>query len=131
QAQAFAPGLANHLPALVAVQQELATAQRLVIGVAAMAVGADGDVVEKRLAVLDASVAVAQVHPPLSNRLDFGPKQHDARLEGLEKMEVVERLPVLGDCALCFFALGFFSHGITVRTVRASPPTTLRQSYSP
>src|SRR5437868_8250927 len=44
---ALLDGLADQLADLVPVQQQLAPAQRLVLGVAAMAVRADVDVVEK------------------------------------------------------------------------------------
>src|SRR5471032_2722812 len=46
QRHAFHDGLADQLADLVAVQQQLAPAQRLMIGIAAMAVRADVDVVE-------------------------------------------------------------------------------------
>src|SRR4029077_4650962 len=52
--------LPDQLPDFLAMEEELAAAQRLVVRVAAVAVGADVDVVEKDLAVLDAREAVAQ-----------------------------------------------------------------------
>src|SRR2546428_2171042 len=72
--------LADQFPDFVAVQQELPAAQRLVIGVAAMAVRADVDVVEKHLAVFQAREAVAEVDATFADRLHLGAEQHDARL---------------------------------------------------
>src|SRR5204863_3192085 len=74
------------------------------------AVRADVDVVEEHLPVLDAREAVAQVDPSLADRLHLGAEQHQTRLEGLEEMEIVVRLPVLGDIGLRLFAIGFFRH---------------------
>src|SRR5207302_10572510 len=87
-----------------------AAPQRLVVGVPAMAVGADVDVVEKHFAALDASEAVAEVHAALADRFDLGPQQDDAGLERLEEMEIVERLPILGDGGLRFLAFGLVHH---------------------
>src|SRR6516162_8249382 len=89
--------LANELADLLAVQQQLAPADRLVVGVAAMAVGTDVDVVEKYLAVLDAREAVAKVDATFANRLDLGPQEGDAGFECVEHVVVVERLAVFGD----------------------------------
>src|SRR5262249_46207330 len=98
-------GLANQLADLVAVQEQLAAAQRLVVGVAAVAVGADVDVVEEDLAVLDAREAVAEVDAPFTDRLDLGPDQRDAGLEGFQQMEIVEGLAVLRDAGLCLLTI--------------------------
>src|SRR6185312_1000713 len=111
--------LADQLADLVAVQQELAPAQRLVIGVAAMAVRADVDVVEEDLAVLDAREAVAEVHAAFADRFHLGAEQDEAGFEGLEQMEVVKGLPVLGDVFLGELALGFFSHVMQVAGLQA------------
>jgi hypothetical protein len=75
-----------------------------------MAVRADVHVVEKDFAVLDAGKAVAQVHASFTNRLDFGAEQHEAGLERLQEMEIMEGLAVLGNAALRFFPLGLVSH---------------------
>src|SRR5258706_13405954 len=66
-------GLADQLADLLAVQQQLAPAQRLVIRVAAVAVRADIDVVEIDLAVLQAREAVARVDAAFTDGLTFGP----------------------------------------------------------
>jgi len=92
------------------MQQQLAAPQRFMVRVAAMAVRADVDVVEKNLAVFDACEAVAQVHAALANRFHLGAEQHDAGLEGFQQVEVVERLAVFGDALLRFLALGFLGH---------------------
>ena len=47
--------------------------------------------------LIDAAVAVAQVHAAFADRFHLGPEQHHTRLEGLENVIVVERLPVLRD----------------------------------
>ena len=99
--------LADQLADLVAMQQQLAATQRLVVGVAAMRVRADVDVVEEHLAVLDARETVAQVDASLANRLHLGPEQRHAGLERLEEVEVVKRLAVLGDVRLRELAFGF------------------------
>src|SRR3954453_5604426 len=80
-------GLADQLSDLVAVEQQLAAAQRLVLGIAAVAVRADVHVVQEHFAVLDAREAVAQVHTAFANGLPLGAEQHEARLEGLAQME--------------------------------------------
>jgi hypothetical protein len=71
------------------------------------------DIVDEDFAVLDAREAVAQVHAAFADGLHLGAQQHEARLEGVQQVEIVERLPVLGDAALRFFAFGLFSHNET------------------
>src|SRR5581483_6135032 len=114
QRHALFDGLANQLSDLVAVQQQLAAPQRFVIRVSAMAVGADVDVVEKDLAVLEACEAVAQIHAALADRFHLGAQQHDPRFERFEEVVIVERLSVLGDRGLRFLALGLI-HGHDTR----------------
>src|SRR5262245_54233079 len=92
------------------MQQQLATAQRLVLRVSPVAVGTDVHVVEEHFAVLKPREAVAQVDPTFADRLDLGPEQDDACLERLEKIEIVRRLPVLGDVRLRQLALGLLFH---------------------
>ena len=53
EGHAFFDRLSHELPDFVSVEQQLATAQRFVIGVAPMAVRADVHVIEKRLAIID------------------------------------------------------------------------------
>src|ERR1700676_791016 len=76
--------LADQLSNFVTMQQELPAAERFVIGVPPMTVGADVDVVEIDLAALDASEAVAQVHAAFPDRLHLGAEQHHASFERLE-----------------------------------------------
>ena len=95
------------------MQEELPATQRLVFGIAAMAVRADIHVIEIRLPSVEPREAVAKVHAPLADRLHLGPEQDDARFERLEQMVVVERLPVLGDALLRELAFGFVGHGKT------------------
>src|SRR5712692_200622 len=128
-------GPANELPDFVAVQQQLAAAQRLVLGVAAMAVRADVHVVDEHFAVLDAGEAVAQVHAALADRLHLGPEQNQPGLERLEEMVVVRRLAVLGDVRLGFFAIGGWLHQEWFRvrgsfgTLRAQPSSMIARRY--
>src|SRR5262249_10606991 len=77
----FFDGLADQLADLAAVQQQFSAAQRLMIGIPAVAVRADVHVVEKHLAVLDESEAVAQVHAPFPDRLHLGAEQDQPRLD--------------------------------------------------
>src|SRR6185295_9584110 len=121
--------LADQLANLALVQQQLAAAQRLVVGVAAVAVGADVDVVEEHLAVLDPRVAVAQVDAAFADRLHLGAEQHQPRLEGLEQVIVVEGLAVFRDAGLRFLALGSLSHEHPL--ARGAPPAAPRRSCSP
>src|SRR6185295_3709098 len=121
--------LADQLANLALVQQQLAAAQRLVVGVAAVAVGADVDDVEEHLAVLDPRVAVAQVDAAFADRLHLGAEQHQPRLEGLEQVIVVEGLAVFRDAGLRFLALGSLSHEHPL--ARGAPPAAPRRSCSP
>src|SRR5262245_27449635 len=108
---ALLDGLADQLLDLGTMEQEFPPTQRLVIGVATVAVGADVDVVEKDLSVLDARETVPQVDAAFADRFHLGAEQHQSRLERLHQMEIVERLAVFGDARLRFFPLGFFGHG--------------------
>ena len=47
--------------------------------------------------LLEPAIAVAQVDPPLANRLHLGALEHQARLERLEEVVVVPRLAVVGN----------------------------------
>src|ERR1051326_6076323 len=83
-------GLADQLPNLVAMQQQLSPPQRFVVRVPAMAVGADVHVVEKDLAVFHPREAVAQVDAAFAVCFYFGAEQNEARLEALEQVEIVK-----------------------------------------
>src|SRR6202008_2392894 len=103
-------GLANQLLNLVAVEQQLSPAQRLVVRVPAVGVRADVDVVQKHFPIVDPREAVAEVDAAFANRLDLGAEQRNARLERLEKVVVVMRFAVLGDVGLSQLAFGFLFH---------------------
>src|SRR4030095_13875403 len=78
--------LANQLLDLLPVQQELPLAGGLVIAVAAVAVGADVDVLDPHFAPPAPREAAAERAAPLPNRLALGPEQSDARLESLDEV---------------------------------------------
>src|SRR5271168_5089176 len=79
------------------MHQQLARARLLVAELACGSVGADMDALEKRLAVLDARVAVAQICAMRPQRLDLGAGEREAGLERLLDEEVVPRLAVVDD----------------------------------
>src|SRR5262245_466272 len=107
----FLDRLAGELANLLAVQQELPPAQRLVLRVAAMPVGADVHVVEEHLAVLEPGKAVTEVHASFADRLDLGAEQHDAGFVGIEDVEIVVGLAVFRDVGLRELSLRFlFCH---------------------
>src|SRR3954468_10895941 len=83
QRHPFFDRLANQLPDLLAMQEQLATPERLVIGVAAVRVRADVHVVEEHLPIFDPREAVAKVDAALADRLHLGAEQRDTRFERL------------------------------------------------
>ena len=92
----------------LAVEQQLAGPRGLVIRVTPAFVRRDVQVEQKGLAVLHDSVRVADVRLPVAERLDFGAREHEPRLAGLEDVVVVTRplvprdrldLVCLVDCA--------------------------------
>src|SRR5688572_11936877 len=128
--QAFLGNAPDHLANLLPPQQQLPLPHLRVVGGAAMAVGADVDVHHPHLAVLDARVAVAQVHAALANRLHLGPEKRDARLPRVENVVIVPRLPVFGDGALRLLALRFWAgHRWTIADGRV--PFTLPSARFP
>ena len=66
----------------------------IVVGVAAMVVGAHVAADEPRFAVLDGDVAVLERDLALPEGLHLGPAQDKAGLEGLEDLELVTGLSV-------------------------------------
>src|SRR5215472_3917360 len=92
--------LADQARDLLRVQQQLARPPRLVVDVAALRVGADVDVLQPRLAPVDAHVAVGQVGPAGPERLHLGAGQHQARLVALVDEVVVEGAAVDRDVLL-------------------------------
>src|SRR5262245_15417379 len=97
-------GLGTQLANLLAVQQELSRATRLVVGPGSLGVLRDVDVVQPHLTVLDSGIPVNERGPPLAQRLDLGTGEHEARLEGVLDVVVVARAPVLGDESSPFLA---------------------------
>ncbi len=79
------------------MHQEFSRAGFLVAELAGGSVGADVHALEKRLAVLDARVAVAQICAMRAQRLDLGAGEREAGLERLLDKEVVARLAVVDD----------------------------------
>src|SRR5262245_42641931 len=107
--------LADHLANLIAMQQQLPLPQLTVGGRAAMTIRTDVDVEHPHLAVVDPRVAVAEVDPPLADRLHLRAKQRHARFPGVEDVIVVAGLAVLGDRSLRFLAIGLrASHACTI-----------------
>src|SRR6185436_150034 len=72
QGHAALDGPADQLAYFLTMQQQLSLARRLVVGVAAMTVRVDMDVVHPDLTSVDTREAVAQVDVPLADRLDLG-----------------------------------------------------------
>src|SRR5215208_1372041 len=88
------------------MQEQLPLARGLMIGIAAMAVRIDMDVVDPHFAAVHAGVAVAQVDVAFADRFHFGALELDAGLERLQDVVVVERLAVLSDALLRQLAFG-------------------------
>ena len=91
-----------------AMQQELPLPHLRMVGVAAMAVGADVHVHHPHLAAVGPRVAVAEVDAPFADGLDLGAEQRDARLLGLEDVVVVAGFAIVGDDR-CAFSRSSFS----------------------
>src|SRR2546425_5127521 len=106
------------------MKQKLAGPQRLVVGVAAMAVGTDVDVEQVQLAVVDPREAVTEIDPAFPDRFDLGAEQHQPRLEGLEEMVVVERLSVFRDVGLRQLSFGLVFHHLFTGGGAPPPPRT-------
>ncbi len=83
QGQALLLRQPGELGDLRPMQQQLARAPRLMVVPVSLVVGRDVRADEPRLAVLDAGVGLRQVDVSGSDRLDLGPGQHDACLEGV------------------------------------------------
>ena len=79
------------------MHQEFSRARFLVAELPGGSVGADVHAFEKRLAVLDARVAVAQIGAMRPQRFDLGAGEREAGLERLLDKEVVARLAVIDD----------------------------------
>src|SRR6185295_2459550 len=95
--QALLGRLAHDAGDLALVEQQLAVALGLVIGVGAVAVRIDVTAPEPRLAVTHGGVGILEVHLPVAQGFDLGPAQHKAGLESLEDLVLVSRASVRCD----------------------------------
>src|SRR5690606_31463671 len=82
QGVSLLPGQADQLADLLLVEKQLSRPRRIGVETVPLFVGADVHVQEIHFPVLDPGEAVPQVDPPLANRLDFRPGEHDAGLVG-------------------------------------------------
>src|SRR5205814_7685601 len=89
--------LAGQPANLLAVQQQLAVAVRLVVGIGAVAVGIDVAADQPTLTVADGRVRVLEGHAPVAQRLDLRPAQHEPGLDRLEDLVLVPRPAVGGN----------------------------------
>src|SRR4051794_5257827 len=99
--------LPDELRDLLAVQQQLARAARLVVGPRALVVLRDVRVLEPHLAVLHVGVGVDQRRATRAQRLDLGSLEHEPGLEHVLQVVVVPGLLVLRDQ----LAAGLLRHG--------------------
>jgi hypothetical protein len=85
------------------MEQQFATARRLVIGVTATLVRLDMGIQEEHFAVANDTVRVGNARFAAPERLDLGPAQNDAGLERLEEVIVESRALVPRDRNLLSF----------------------------
>src|SRR5713101_9709646 len=102
---ALLPHLADEARDLLAVQQQLARAHRLVVHKVALRVRRDVHVLQPRLIAVDAHVSVTKVAFALADRLHLRACQHHARLELLIDEVVVKRTAVDGLVAVAVLVL--------------------------
>jgi hypothetical protein len=69
------------------VQEELPAALRVMVEPVGRRVGADVTIAEEDLPALHGPIAIPQVRPPLTERLDFSSCEGDARLKDLLDVE--------------------------------------------
>lgn len=89
--------LLDQLVDLVAIEQKLARAQRLMVFAIPLFVGADVHVVDKHLAVANAAVGFLDAHLPHADRLDLGPLESQARFDRLINEIFVISLFIVGN----------------------------------
>src|SRR5262249_35565586 len=99
--------LRAQLVELAAMQEQLPMALGLVAELARRPVGADVRADEEQLLAEEAGIRILQVGPPVAQRLDLAPREHEAGLEPLAHVVVVERAAVHRDVALA----GRIAHG--------------------
>src|SRR4029079_10102217 len=120
---------ANQLADLLAVKQEFSLARGLMIGITAVAVRVDVDVVDPHFSVVDTRKAVAQFDVAFTDRLHFGSDQLHAGFERLEDVVVVKCLAIFRDAFLCLFSLSFYF--LSGRLRPRGPPHALPRAASP
>ena len=79
------------------VEQEFARPERFVVVAVPMGVGADVEIVEEHLLVVNLGVAVLQVGPAIAQRLHLRTDEDDPCLEGIGDFVIDPRHFVLGD----------------------------------
>src|SRR5207245_3293274 len=94
QSVAADPRLLSELHDLVAMQEQLAGPERIMIDVAAVRVGRDMAIVQERLTAVDPGEGVLEIRLAVAERLDLGAEEHETRLVPLADEIVVERLAV-------------------------------------
>src|SRR5439155_898223 len=100
EGQSSLRGLTDEPGDLAPAQEELSVALRVVVGIAAVAVGADVAPDEPGLLVAHRRVGVLEGHLPGTERFHLGAAQHEAGLDGLEDLVVVPGAPVRRDGAV-------------------------------
>ena len=95
ESESLALDSADHLADLLAMQQELARARRLVVDVATAFVGRDMQVDEIDFAIANYAVCVGDVRLAIAQRFHFCPGERDAGFPGFQKLVVVRRPAVL------------------------------------
>ena len=88
-------GVLGNAAYFLAVEQQLAVAMGGVVVVGAIAVLGNVHAFHPNLAVNDHAIGVGQAAFALTDGLDFGARQDDARSEGLDDLIVERRLAVL------------------------------------
>src|SRR5262245_25807423 len=121
QRQSLLHHAASQFLDLVAVEEELAVAPFLVMGIAGVAVGTDVHVQQPDFALVNPCVAVPQVDRTFANRFHFSSEQDDTRFPGVEDVIVVEGLAIVREVAFGLFALGLFSGHGSPRIVPRTP----------
>src|SRR5207249_1962499 len=81
---------ANQSPDLAVMEQKLACAERIVIGVVPVRVRANVTVQQPNFAALYHTVVILEIHPSFPGRFDFGSGQHYSSLKFLENVIVVK-----------------------------------------
>src|SRR5260370_36187973 len=118
------PHLPNQARDFLAMEQELARTQRLVVHEVRLRVGRDVHVFQPRLVAIDPHEPVPKVRAPIANRLHLGTCEHDPRLELLVDEVVVVRAAVNCDISLTLVLavlLIFVSHRAAL-----APPSPAR-----